>query len=273
MRQTILVAFILAAPLNVAAGAGYDDLNVAISYFDQEQYDNAISWFDKAIAANDLTPDLMRLAYLDRGLSHSAKSETQKAIADYGSAIATKPDDMLAYRERISAYLASADLEKALTDYESLRRLRPHDYDILMNIGWLNWQLNHIEASADAFFYFAQVDPYCWLWLQLANVRQGKPMTEYTEDAEARKWPGHLPRFYRGHLSESDVLEAAKSIKGRNALCFGYAFTAMWRVVHNDQTGATPLLQSATEQCAKGSPYWNIVRAELNKVTSGDGAK
>jgi tetratricopeptide (TPR) repeat protein len=273
MRRITLAVLIFAVPPNAASAAGYDDLNIAISYFDQQQYDNAIPWFDKAIAASDLNPDLMRLAYLDRGLAYRTKSELQKAIADYSSAIAARPDDMLAYRERISAYLASDDVEKALADYGTLRKLRPHDYSILMNIGWLNWWLNHIEASADAFSYFSQSDPYSWLWLQLANVRLGRPMTSYAETVEARKWPGHLPRLYLGHLPESSVLDEAKDIQSPNALCYAYFFTAMWRVVHDDHAGATPLLQTSTEKCVKGSTYWNIARAELGKIKAVDQTK
>jgi tetratricopeptide (TPR) repeat protein len=273
MRRITLAVLIFAVPPNAASAAGYDDLNIAISYFDLEQYDNAIPWFDKAIAANDLNPDLMRLAYLDRGFAYEAKKNGEKALADFTGAIAAQPDDMLAYRERIAIYLANNEVEKALADYEALRKLRPHDSNILMNIGWLNWWLNHIEASADAFSYFSQANAYAWLWLQLANVRLGRPMTGYAETVETRKWPGHITRFYLGQLTEREVLEEAKNMNNPEAVCFAYVFTAMWRVVHNDQAAATPLLQTGMEKCNKGSTYWNIMHAELDKIAPGDQAK
>ena len=142
-----------------------------------------------------------------------------------------------------------------------------------MSIGRLNWQLNHLEAAADAFSYFSTVDTFAWLWLQLVNVRLGKPMTDYAEVSETRNWPGHIPRFYRGHLVESDVMEAAESTKDAGHICAANFFTGLWRVVHDDQTGAAPLLNTATKKCAEGSSDWRIARYELAKMKPGGKAE
>src|SRR5258706_3138439 len=104
MTKIALATLLLAATTAPSYCTSYDDLNAGISYFNQAQYDNAIVWFDKAIAAGDLISDLQRLALLDRGSAYWAKGDIQKAITDYSAAIALQPTETLAYRQRISAY-------------------------------------------------------------------------------------------------------------------------------------------------------------------------
>lgn len=273
MKKVALAAWMLAATAAPSQGAGYDDLNVAISHFNQGRLDIAVSWFDKALAAGDLIPDLRRIAYVDRGLAHEAKGDGAKALADFTAAIAVQPTDLFAYRERAAIYLANNELEKALTDYKELDRLRPRDYLTLMNIGQLNWQLDRVAVGADAFSVFAGADTYSWLWQQLTSIRLGKPMAEYKVTFDTRDWPGHLPRFYLGDLSESDVMEAAESANRNNSVCTAHVFTGLWHVTHNDQAGATPLLEAAVKKCSEGSPMWRIARSELGKIIPKDSPK
>jgi tetratricopeptide (TPR) repeat protein len=272
MKKIALAALMLAAAAAPSQGAGYDDLNVAISHFNQGRFDDAISWFDKAIAAGDLIPDLMRVAHLDRGLAYERKGDAEKAHADFTAAIAAQPTDMLAYRERIAIYLANNRIEMALADYEQLNRLRPNSYQILASIGRLNWQLNRMEASAKAFSYFADADPYTWLWLQLTNIRLGKPLMDYPDTFETRNWPHHLPRFYLGRISEASVMEAGRASSG-NPVCAASLFTGLWHVVHNEQGQAAPLLEAASKSCNQGSELGLVARSELDKIASQGASK
>jgi tetratricopeptide (TPR) repeat protein len=273
MKKIALAALLLAVTTMRSYCASYDDLNAAISYFDQQQYDNAIIWFDKALAAGDLIPDHTRIAHLDRGLAYGTKGDIKQAIADFTAAIAANPDHTLAYRHRITAYFATNDLEKALADYDKLRALRPNDFDIAMNDGWLNWQFNHVETSADAFRTFSEINTYSWAWLQLSNIRLDKPMTGYKEDIEPKKWPDHIPRFFLGHLSEADVLKAAEETGNSSSVCAAHVLTGMWRVVHNDRAGAEPLLKIAAEKCNKNSPDWRIASSEIERIGSEENSK
>jgi lipoprotein NlpI len=280
MKKTASAALLLAATVTPGFCTSFDELNAAISYFNQEQYDNAITWFDKAIAAGDLIPDLMHVAYVDRGMAYAAKGETQKALSDYSAAIAARPDDVLAYYLRIRIYASLNDDEKTLADYRQLMKLRPHEYSYRMNVGWLSWQLNDVAASASAFEPYSRRTLDAWLWLQLANVRQGKPVDDYKEESYVKSWPAHVARFYRGTISESDVLAAASAAQkeksagsqSKRANCDAYFYTGMWRVVHGDQAGAAPLLQNAVDSC-EGLVNRRFARAELAKMTSGEKAK
>ncbi len=269
MRRAFLAALMLAALGAPAYCASYDDLNVALSYFEQEQYDNAITWFDKALAPGDLIPDLTRIAHFDRAMAYWAKHDGKHALDDFSAAIAADPANTSAYRERIKFYLANNEFEKAADDYDKLLTLRPFDYDVALNDGLLNWQLNRIENSASAFLAVSEVSPYSWSWLQLSNIKLGKPMTEYKETFDNSKWPGLLPRFFQGHTSEADVLKAADDTGNNGSICTARLLTGMWRVVHNDQAGAVPLLKTAVEKCNKGSPNERIALNELEKIAAG----
>ena len=148
MKTRALAALLLLAGSAVPAGAAsYDDLNAGISYFNQAQYDNAITWFDKAIAAGDLIPDLKHVAHLDRGMAYAIKGDAHKALADYTAAIAIKPESTLAYRQRAAVYLGLNDKEMARANYRLLLKLRPNDAGTLRQVGWLSWQMNDLEGG------------------------------------------------------------------------------------------------------------------------------
>lgn len=271
MRKIALAVMLLAGSAVPGLCAGYDDLNVAFGLFNQRQFDLALPWFDKAIAAGDLMPDLQRVAYLDRGDIHWTKGDKQKAAEDFGSAIAAKPDNMQAYRERIRLSLANGAPEQALADYEMLRKLRPLDFDILINTGWLDWELGHTEAAADAFTPYATINsPVSWMWLQLSNVKLGRPITNLKETAGTRRWPVEIAHFYEGQLSEAEVLDKAKTMGTEDAACTANLLIGLWHKVHDDKAGAMTLLLAAIQKCPKQSPYGRIALAELAKAAAGD---
>lgn len=272
MKARMLAALLLAGSTMSAGAASYDDLNAGISYFNQEQYDSAIIWFDKAINAGDLIPDQVRIAYLDRGAAYAAKGDLQKAIADYTAAIAVKPEDINAYQLRVNAYLALNDLEKSLADYITLQKLRPKDFHIENEIGYLNWELGRYEDAGNAFRTFSTVNHNAWLWLQLVNLRLKRPMSASNDiGIAARVWPGPIALFFEGDLSESDVLETVKKFNSRYETCMAYFFTGMRRLVQGDTGGAIPLLTVAAANCGEdpsyGSGFERITRIELAKIT------
>jgi lipoprotein NlpI len=273
MRRAFLAAVTIAVMVAPAYGASYDDLNVALSYYEQAQYDNAITWFDKALAPGDLIPDLTRIAHFDRAMAYWQKHDMNHALDDFTAAIAADPDNPLAYRERVRFYLVAGEWEKAAADYDKLRALRPFDYDVALNDGLLNWQLNRIENSAIAFLAISGVNPYSWSWLQLSNIRLGRPMTDYKETYDNRSWPGLLPRFFQGHASEAEVLKAAEDTGSSGSVCTAHLLTAMWRVVHDDREGAAPLLKVAAEKCNGNSPNGRIAHSELEKITAAENSK
>ena len=281
MKKTAIAAFLLAAIGTPGVCASYDEVNAGISYFNLGRYDDAIIWFDKALAAGDLSTDLKHLAYLDRGQAYLAKKDTQKALSDFAQALAVKPDSVIAHRHRISIYLVNNDREKALAELQALSKLRPDNLDVLMNIGMLNWQQGDTEASARAFQPFSDRIIQSWLWLQLTNLRLGKPLGDFREDIFSRWWPGPLARFYRGSLSETALLSEAEDAhtgnnasraKNTEARCNAFFFAGMWRIARGE-TGAAPLLQNSIEACGETSMNSKIARFELDRLADREGKK
>ena len=181
---------------------------------------------------------------------------------------------------RATLYRSLNDKEMARTNYQLILKLRPDDGEALSQVGFLSWQMNDFEAAANAFATHAVDDVDSWLWLQLANVRLGRALSDYHDGLSSRYWPAHLVRFYRGALSETDLLTAADDaqmgrlpgkIKYAHALCNAHLFAGLWRVVHGDQAGATPLLKTAVEKC-DGLVAENLAKGELAKMATGEKA-
>jgi len=279
MKKTAIAAILLVATSVPGLCAGYDDLNVAISYFHQDRQDDAIIWFTKAIQDGDLIPDQTRVAHLDRGMAYDAKGDAQNALVDYTAAIAAQPQDSLAYLQRASTYIALGEFDHAYADYDALVKLRPYDHDIRTTFGRMSWQAGQFERVVLAFQDFAKLRTEDWLWLQLANVKLGKSIDAFdpTDDISntdtgqyanpsvmeaAKRWPNPMARFFKGEVTEQDAISAAPD--GRH--CQAEVYASLWHVAHGEYRLAEPLLISAQKMCRKTSEYWRIAQAELVKA-------
>lgn len=71
--------------------------------------------------------DSLAVAYSNRGQSFMRRRAYDKAIEDYGQAIALDPRLVAAYRNRGAAYFISESYDKALPDYDAVIRLVPDE--------------------------------------------------------------------------------------------------------------------------------------------------
>jgi regulator of sirC expression with transglutaminase-like and TPR domain len=94
-----------------------------LSYFAKSDYDRAVADYNTAI---ELDPDYAA-AYYDRGLAYAAKGEMDRAIADYNRVIELDPDYAEAYHNRGLAYAAKWDYDDAIANYNRAIGLNP-DY-------------------------------------------------------------------------------------------------------------------------------------------------
>ena len=95
-----------------------DYLSRGNTHFDKDEYDSAITYYDKAI---ELDPRLAD-AYCVRGQSYGRKGDHDRAIQDLDKAISLESDNGLYYGARGKAYalkeeysLAAADYNRAIT--------------------------------------------------------------------------------------------------------------------------------------------------------------
>lgn len=120
--------------------------NRALAYRRTGDSDRAIADFTSAIRIN---PSLYA-AYNDRGLAFLQKGENDRAIADFNAAIEVKPDFAVAYANRGIAIQRSAQHEAALADFDKAIELDPAISDAY-NARAISYAAtgDHIKAVAD----------------------------------------------------------------------------------------------------------------------------
>lgn len=86
--------------------------NRGLTYLAQEKWSEAEKDFTQALS---LRTDV--IYYISRGDARKALGEADKAIEDYGEALAQEPGNMIALNNRGALYFAAGDYEKAIADY------------------------------------------------------------------------------------------------------------------------------------------------------------
>jgi tetratricopeptide (TPR) repeat protein len=261
-----------------ASADGFSSLNVGIDYLNQRRFDDAVTWLNKAIAAKDLNPDQMHLAYVDLGQAHAQLKQPQVAVEDFTAALAIRPDDLSAQVERSFAYLAAGQSQRAMDDMTAAPVGTSKIPRIIFDRGLMAWEMERYPDAAAAFSELADKGYYDgWFWLQLANIKQNKAVTKYSGVHLADgsivisgipyRWPGPAMSLYAGDKTESDVLNAMESdFASRNTECQGNFYLGAWRLVHGDAAGAKPLLQKAVDVCEKGNVEERMAVFELKKL-------
>lgn len=272
-----MLATVLCAPCVWAAG--YPLLNIGVDYFNQERFADAVGWLDKAIAAGDLTQDQLAVAHFDRGLALVQTGAPDKAVDDFSAALAIRPNDIQIAVSRAFSYVTIHQPEKALSDLNQLQSSRPDNQVLNFERGLVNWQAGHFEDANDAFTKAAKSgQPYPWLWLQLTNVKLGRPITVYSYDSspiaglhyrnQSRLgWPGPLLAFFEGEHDEAFVQDALKQdgvTEGMN--CEANFYLSEWHILHGDRQGARPLMEKASIDCPKSFLEYRMAQFEMEKL-------
>ncbi len=97
--------------------------NRGTEYMNQEEYDQAILCFDKAI---EIKPKFAQ-AYCDRGSAYKEQDRLEQAISDYNKAIEIDPEFAVAYCNRAVIFHAQGEFDKAWEDVHKAQNL---DYQI-----------------------------------------------------------------------------------------------------------------------------------------------
>ncbi len=95
--------------------------NRGILHTHKAETDRAISLYTKAILADPEFPG----AYLNRGASYRSKGLIERAVSDYSRAIELNPGYALAYLNRGEAYGTLGDYKNALSDFKKYLELDP----------------------------------------------------------------------------------------------------------------------------------------------------
>jgi len=296
MKKIALAALLLAAGTAGTLASSYDDLNAGIQHYNQGQWEAAIGAFDKALAANDLVPDLKFIALYDRATSRTGLGQLDPAIADYTSALALRPNEAQVLVDRSSVYFRSGKFEQAGPDIERLIVLRPtfaHAYGLraLLNVrrgaleqsrqdfktsvklapenirnlsfGIVNWLVGEVDRADDIFSDLAgrgTNKTYAWLWYALTQARLGKDVPQHAlPDIDLAAWPGPIIKFFLGKAPQDSVFAAAdrgEASARDGQICEANFYVGEWLVQHHDQAAAKPLLDKAAAGCPTGFLEW-----------------
>jgi tetratricopeptide (TPR) repeat protein len=303
MRRLALGALMLAVSIAPAVCASYDDLNRGIEERNAGNWSGSVSYFDKALGANDLPAGLQYVAHADRGEAYSALGQLDPALADYAAALALRPGDTQVLLARSQVYFMAKEFDRSARDLDDLVAAYPFNFRLYFNranvnaargqydkslrdlsmilsvqpkatglyrpIGIADWEIGKI-ADAETNFSLAvekDKDVYAWLWLSLTEVRLGKAVPRMDlRDFDKTKWPGPIVDFFQGN-SNSEAVFAGGSQGNQNfirgKMCEANFYVGEWLLQHRDTASAEPLIRKAASDCPVNYWEWRPANAEL----------
>jgi len=158
--------------------------NRGIEWAAKSNYDRAIADYDIAIRLNPRYGD----AYYNRGGAWGNKGDHDRAIADYDVAIKLNPKDPAAYNGRGFERVAKGDYAHAIADYGTAIQLNPKSAGALLARGRARYYGGDYPNAASDLEQSLKLDHnnYTALWLYLARKRGEIINAEESLDAETR---------------------------------------------------------------------------------------
>jgi len=267
MRRILLALSMFAASIGAAGGAGYDALNVGIQYANDQAWDNALIWLDKAISAGDLLPDQVRAAHYNKAIAFARSGRPTEAIPEYTAALELTPDDVQLLVDRALAHLAAGQSERAVADLRIAHDKKPKNARINLALGLVNLVLDRPKDASAAFSdaLDANKSRYAWLWLKISDLKQKKETPAYSGPYRSDRWPSVVVNMYAGKAEESEVLREVKDY-GESENCEALFYIAEWRLLHNDPDGGKSLLQKTASDCSSDDMEPLMAKTELGKL-------
>jgi lipoprotein NlpI len=220
--------------------------------------------------------DRIAAAYYNRGSAWRDRGELDKAIADYGEAIAREPNHPDAYANRGIAYRINGDLAKAIADYGEVLRLNPTDSASYVDRGTAQFELGRFaEAASDfgAALKHGASDGYTVLWRHLARSRAGQAdASELLWNAgkiDRARWPGPLVALFLGETGQEEVNAAAEkgdAEEQKTQRCEVSFYLGEYELLRGDKPHARTLLRTAAEICPKSFYERGAANAELKRL-------
>src|SRR5260221_10967003 len=128
LRRLIIAAFWLAASPMLLATLGFADSfenDVKLCNSDDVPPEDTISACTRRIESGRLKEGDLAYSYYNRANKWKAKSELDKAIADYNDAIKIAPNYIAALNNRGLTWYTKGDLDRAIADYSEALKINP----------------------------------------------------------------------------------------------------------------------------------------------------
>ncbi|MDR6920313.1 MULTISPECIES: tetratricopeptide repeat protein [Chryseobacterium] len=144
MRKTILLLFSL---FNFHILFGQSNYDLGYKEYDQQNFQKAISYFDKAISARENIFD----SYLYRGMSYLYSYDGKKSKEDFDKVLELDPQNSKVYAFYGKYYALTNQFAKAVESYTIALERTPTDYRLYSERGASKAELGmYHEALADA---------------------------------------------------------------------------------------------------------------------------
>jgi lipoprotein NlpI len=237
----LMAGFLTLAGTAVASASGLEDANAGLAAAQRGEYDQALRLYSSALAAGDLSPFNVMLAYHNRGNTYQGKGDYERAIVEYDIAIKLKPDYAEAYFARGRAHFALAQFAAAVTDFNQSLKLEP-------------------------------TDAYSALWLHLArsnsDASDAGEFSRSVTNFERGIWPGPLLDLYLGKATVQQVHVA--STKGDAAAqkerqCEAAFYIGEYQLLAKNPAAAIPLFREAEQICSYTSDERDAAAVELRR--------
>jgi tetratricopeptide (TPR) repeat protein len=277
-------------------------LTAGIQRHNQREWDAAIAHFDSAIAAGDLTPGQMFIAYLDRAQAQLVLKHFEQAVSDYSSSLQLRQADPAALVGRAAALESVEKYDAAVADLDALVAIRPKlpsayrmranvnlergrrddgvaDFKTMLSlvpeagrgnraigiVAWLAQDYGQAEKSFSHASDQGYAYIYAWFWYALTELRLGKPVPRRdVPDFDAKKWPAPVAALYLGKAPPEAALAITdKDVEAPARQCQADFFVGEWLLQGHDDAGAKPLITKAVQDCRAGSLEWSAARMEL----------
>lgn len=177
----------------------------------KSDFNRAIADYDAAIKLQPRFVD----AYYNRGNAWANQGDPDRAIADYGAAIKLDPKEAAAYGGRAVEWAVKGDYARAIGDYDAAIKLDPKSSTTFLGRGRARFYSGDFQRSASDIEQAMKLEPnhYTALWLYLARKRSGGINAEEMLDSDTRQdrggWPAPVIVLYLGRTDVASVMAAA----------------------------------------------------------------
>jgi tetratricopeptide (TPR) repeat protein len=189
------------------------EVKVAQQYIDQGaadiekgQYEEAISYFNKAIA---IVPNVAE-AYYNRGLAHFRNGNLNEALSDFSKAIEINPDDFEAYSQRGFANYFRKNYNQAIADFSNTIKINPNFALAYAGRGAVFGEKGQYEEASSDLSKAIKLDP------NLAEAYVNRALVYFHRREYDKSWAdvNRAKALGAERLFAPDFLESLKKVSG-----------------------------------------------------------
>ncbi len=283
MRNTLIsLAFVAASA--AACAAGYDDFVRANAAQQAGNLELALSSYNAALSAGDLSAAFIPNAYLGRAQIYYYNGKCALALADLDAALALRPALVGGLDLRAFANDCLGKTDAAEADLNALITTAP-TINLYTTRGDFYWRHARFSQAAADYAKAAELHSkrgFEWrpaalnlLWYAISASRsQSFVVADFVaadfvvraKGFDLDPWPGPLVSFYLGKSPPDAIYrEAAGGDNPSQKKCEADFFIGEWQLAAGNPAGKT-LLQTVPANCPKNSYVAVAARIDLHRI-------